>query len=177
VRIRHRAVGDVLLAVGVAPAVVVIWFWPVAVVALTVVVCAVTDLADVRTLRRPGPFGRFTAVALVVAVLGTGVAWIAMLSVGGWVTVLVAGVALVALLALVVALGRTPGSPESPVRCGPSAARDPAGTGTEAPGAALGPLLPVPPPGEKPVTPGRRAAALRASIAFHPPTSTRSLHR
>lgn len=106
VRPRNRAVGDVLLVVGVAPAVVAVWFWPVAVAALVVVVCAVTDLADARTLRRAEPLGPLAGSALVVAVLGTGVAWVAMLSVGGWVTVLVAGAALVALLLLVGALGR-----------------------------------------------------------------------
>jgi hypothetical protein len=106
VRTRHRAVGDVLLAVAVAPAVVVIWFWPVAVTALVVVVCAVVDLADEQTLRRPGGLGRLAAVSLYVAVLGTGVAWVAMASVGGWVTILLACAALVGLLVLVVALGR-----------------------------------------------------------------------
>lgn len=105
VRARHRAVGDVLLAVSVAPAVVVIWFWPVAVTALVVLVCAVVDLADARALRRPGPLGRLAGTALAVAVLGTGVAWVAMVSVGGWVSILIACAALVALLVLVVALG------------------------------------------------------------------------
>lgn len=109
VRTRHRAVGDVLLAVAVAPAVVAIWFWPVAALALAVVVCAVADLADARTLRRPGRLGRLAKASLVVAVLGTGVAWVAMLSVGGWATVLLAGVALLALLLLVVALDRGAG--------------------------------------------------------------------
>lgn len=106
VRVRHRAVGDVLIAVSVAPAVAVIWLWPVAVTALVALVCAVVDLADARALRRPGPLGRLAGAALVVAVLGTGVAWLAMVSVGGWVTVLVAVTALVALVVLVLALGR-----------------------------------------------------------------------
>ncbi|MDN5931916.1 MAG: hypothetical protein L0I24_12780, partial [Pseudonocardia sp.] len=86
--------------------VVVIWFWPVAVTALVVLACAVVDLADARALHRPGPLGRPAGTALVVAVLGTALAWTAMLSVGGWISVVVACAALVALLVLVVALGR-----------------------------------------------------------------------
>ncbi|QJY44930.1 hypothetical protein [Pseudonocardia broussonetiae] len=116
---RHRVVGDVLLAVSVAPAVVVIWFWPVAVTALVVLVCAVVDLAEARSLRRPGPLGVLVRAALVVAVLGTALAWTAMLSVGGWVTVLVACVALVALLVLVAVPTR-----RDPVAVAPRAATE-----------------------------------------------------
>lgn len=103
---RNRVVGDVLLAVSVAPAVVVIWFWPVALTASLVLVFAVVDLADARALSRPGPLGGSSGVVTASAVLGAAVAWTAMVSVGGWVMILVACVALIGALALVASPAR-----------------------------------------------------------------------
>jgi hypothetical protein len=50
----RRPVADVLLVVGLVPALLVIWLWPVAVTALVVIVFALVDLADVRAVHRAG---------------------------------------------------------------------------------------------------------------------------
>lgn len=107
VRPRNRPVGDVLLAVGAGPAVVVVWFWPIAVAAVAVLVFAIVDLADARALNRPGHRRSLVTVSLVGAVLGTVLAWTAMISLGGWPTIVVAAAALVMLIVLVVALTRS----------------------------------------------------------------------